>query len=271
MLRKILVFGAVTLLGLLVIAVYQKITLDDGKLHVIFCDVGQGDAIFIRTPRGIDILIDGGPDSRILGCLSRHMPFWDKTLELVILTHPHQDHISGLVDVAKSYLVIQFLANSSWDSEDSGPVRELKSLFAKKNANVTRVGQGDSFRTQDGLLFKVLWPPNGFSSSNVNDLSLVLFVSYKNFDALLTGDAEAHLGYLESSLPTIEVLKVPHHGSRESLDREFLEKVRPGLAVISVGKNNRFGHPHEETLKILRDEDIRVLRTDEDGEVILDQ
>ena len=87
------------------ILVYQNITYNDKKLHVVICDVGQGDAIFIRTPSGSDILIDGGPDDSVLACLGKHMPFWDRTLEIMILTHPHADHLTGLIDVSKSYSV----------------------------------------------------------------------------------------------------------------------------------------------------------------------
>ncbi|MDZ4227775.1 MAG: MBL fold metallo-hydrolase, partial [Candidatus Levybacteria bacterium] len=108
--KKHFLIGAVLLFLLGCILVYQNITYNDKKLHVVVCDVGQGDAIFIRTPQGSDILIDGGPDNSVLNCLGKHMPFWDRTIEVMILTHPHSDHFMGLFAVLNNYKVKSFAA-----------------------------------------------------------------------------------------------------------------------------------------------------------------
>lgn len=268
MFRKILFFSAVILVGLLAVTAYQKIKLDDGKLHIVFCNVGQGDAIFIRTMRGTDILIDGGPNSKVLSCLSRHMPFWDRTIEVVLLTHPQADHINGIIDVVESYSVMEFLTNPSFNNWDKEAARVLKNLLVKKKVNVKTVGQGDSFRTQDNVYFNVLWPKKDLQSEDPNEMSVVLLLSLGDFDTLLTGDAPLrYASEGQASSSNIDVLKISHHGSKTGTDEESLRKFTPALAVISVGKNNRYGHPSKETLGLLGELGIKILRTDEDGEV----
>lgn len=266
--KTVVLYSVIIITGLFALVVYQKLTLDDGKLHVVVCDVGQGDAIFIRSPGGADILIDGGPDDKVLNCLGRHMPFWDRSLEMVVLTHPHADHLIGLISVIKSYSVLQFIGNISGqiDQETEG-LKELKSQINSHNIKITTVTIGDRFRIKDGTLFSVLWPPQDFVSSDVNDLSIVFLLNFSDFEALLTGDAGVNAGYQRVFEGQVDLLKVPHHGSRTGLSAQFMDQVRLGLAVISVGKKNKFGHPHEETLKILTDKDIKTLRTDLDGEV----
>lgn len=275
--RKIFFFVVFIAVGLLSITIYQKITLDDGRLHLIFCDVGQGDAIFIRTPRGMDILIDGGPDEKVLSCLSRHLPFWDRKLEMVVLTHPHADHFTGLLSALKRYSVLSFVTEKLVNQ--SLGFKQLLEELEEKKLSSRDVYAGDRLKTKDGLSFKVLAPSKSFleATSSGGEIgeshefaSLVILVSFGEFDFLLTGDSqveELKIGILETSLLSLEVLQVPHHGSKTGLDQEFLDRVGPRLAVISVGKNNRYGHPSEEILKILRDLDIKILRTDVDGEV----
>lgn len=265
----LLFYSLIIAIGLLFIVVYQKITFEDGKLHIVFCDVDQGDAIFIRTPGGTDILVDGGPDERVLSCLGKHMPFWDRTLEMVILTHSHADHFTGLISVIKRYHLIQFF-DAGFGAETEG-ARQLKSEIKKKKTPALVVKANDKFKikanTREEATLTVLWPPEDLTSSDINDLSIVFLLSWARFEALLTGDAGINAGYQKTFEGEVDVLKIPHHGSRTGLDREFLERIRPQVAVISVGKNNRFGHPHEEIIKILRDKAISILRTDQDGEI----
>lgn len=275
--KKLYLLALFIALGLLGIAIYQKITLDDGRLHLIFCNVGQGDAILIRTPRGSDILVDGGPDERVLSCLGKHLPFWDRKLEMVILSHPHTDHFVGLLSVLKRYSVLSFVSEKLVN-KSLGFSQLLKELEVEK-LSIQNVYAGDKFTTKDGLSFQILAPSRSFleRTSPAGEIgesgefaSLVTLVSFGEFDFLLTGDSqveELKEGIEGVFLPGIEVLQVPHHGSRSGLDSSFLNEVRPRLAVISVGKNNRYGHPNEEILKILRDMDIKMLRTDLNGEV----
>ncbi|MBI2622413.1 hypothetical protein HYW66_02160, partial [Candidatus Microgenomates bacterium] len=132
---------------------------------------------------------------------------------------------------------------------------------------VIKTAAGDRIKTGEGLALTTLWPPAEFSASDPNDLSVVLLLDFSSLDVLLTGDANIQTGFYNNVGQEIDILKVAHHGSRTGTDEEFLDKVRPRLAVISVGKNNSYGHPHSEAMKILRDKDIKILRTDEDGEV----
>lgn len=276
MFKKLYLLVLFIAIGILGIVIYQKITLDDGRLHLIFCDVGQGDAILIRTPRGSDILVDGGPDERVLRCLNKHLPFWDRKLEMVILSHPHADHFTGLLSILKRYSVLSFVTENLVN-KSLGFSQLLKELEVEK-LSIQNVYAGDKFTTKDGLSFKILAPSRSFleRTSSAGEIgesgefaSLVTLVSFGEFDFLLTGDSQVEelKEGVETRLSRVEVLQVPHHGSRSGLDSSFLNEVRPRLAVISVGKNNRYGHPNEEILKILRDMDIKMLRTDLNGEV----
>lgn len=263
-------FSAIILLG--GIFVYQQAKFVDGKLHVVFCDVGQGDGIFIRTPKGVDILVDGGPDNKVLDCLSSHMPFWDRTIEVVILTHPHADHLIGLLSVMEKYTVLSFdtekLENKT--PEFGQLLREVKS----KRIPIRYLYAGDSLKTKDGIRLSILGPtaefiqqtsPGGIIGESKEFASLITLISYGNFSILLTGDSQVE-GLKDSTSKTL-VLQVPHHGSKTGLNPEILQKLQPKLAVISVGKNNRYGHPAQSIIKILEDEGIKILRTDKDGQI----
>lgn len=274
--KKYVVIAMFVILGLIVIMLWQQIRFNDGRLHVVFCDVGQGDAIFIRTPGGIDILFDGGPDRKVLDCVSRHMPFWDRTIELMILSHPHQDHFAGLIEVVRTYKVLSFVTEKLLN--DTVAFATLTKLLEEKKLSVSYLSSGNTIKTADGLTLEVLAPsksflettsPTGFISESKEFGSLVLLLSYGSFRALLTSDSNL-TGLVEEErlvLPAASVLAVPHHGSAMRLTKDIVETISPKLAVISVGKNNRFGHPTDEVLKILRDKDIRILRTDQDGEI----
>ena len=305
-------------------------SLPDNRLHLVFCDVGQGDAILI-TYRQTQVLIDGGPDNKVLGCLSKNIPFWDRNLEMVILTHPEADHFSGLIDVIKRYNVKQFVSNSiipesaglpseappaggaklgfwefyqvvldekvnvysprAGDRLKIGPIEllvlwpsqklgdswiwseEARNAFfahenAKSNSSPTRTGKAFKFAQKDYFASSVLGAT--FSSDKINETSIVLELSFGNFDTLLTGDIDFDVEKqvnLSRQRNEIEVLKIAHHGSKYSTGEEFLKKISPDLAIISVGATNRYGHPTSEVLKRLSDLAIKVLRTDLNGEI----
>ncbi|MBI1919156.1 MBL fold metallo-hydrolase [Candidatus Microgenomates bacterium] len=252
MIKKVIVISFFIIFTLIVIVVYQKLTLDNGKLRIVFCDVGQGDAIFIRTPGGQDLLIDGGPDRKVLDCLSKQMPFWDRTLELVVSTHPHQDHFAGLSEAAKFYN-IESIVTEKLDNK-SQSFAAFKNLILAKNIPQKDLYAGDKFKTTDGVRFFVLAPsrefievssPNGTIGESGEFGSLVLLLSYGQFKALFTSDAQAQQieeGIIREFLP-VDVMQVPHHGSRTGLNEQLVSEVNPRLAVISVGKNNSYGQP----------------------------
>jgi competence protein ComEC len=244
MLKKPL-FWLILLLFLLWVAIFSW---PDNKLHLIFCNVGQGDAILISYQK-TQILIDGGPDNLVLNCLSHHLPFWDRQIEMVVLTHPEKDHFGGLIDVIKRYNLKYLISSASW------PEGGRKTTVLKAGDEI-RLGK---------INLSVLWPREINQERKLNENSLVLKLAFGSFQALLTGDLPGEIEN-QLDLTPVEVLKVAHHGSLYSTSQAFLEKVKPKLAVISVGKN-KFGHPTKETLKRLEDLGIKVLRTDQNGEI----
>lgn len=277
MLKKIIWFGIFILVVLGGLLFYQRIKFYDGKLHVVFCDVGQGDAIFIRTPNGLDILVDGGPNDSVLSCLSNHMPIWDRTIELVILTHPHTDHFFGLHEVLRRYNVLSF-DSEKLDNKALG-FAELINEVKQKKIPLHYLFSGDSFKVKDGSGIKILAPtkeflaetsPNGMIGENNEFASLINLVSYGSFKLLLTGDTQADElseAIKQYSLSDLSLLQVPHHGSKTGLSLEILDLLKPKVAVISVGKNNRYGHPTPFVLDLLEKAQIKILRTDQNGEI----
>ena len=249
----------------------------DDQLHLVFCDVGQGDAILIS--RGFkQILIDGGPDEKVIQCLSNNLPFWDRKIELVVSTHPDSDHITGLISVLERYQVqVIAINNLAKDSERFWRFREL-ALAEKAELYHPRVGESVKLA---GLDLAVFWPKrdNPFKGltlqgsnpdvlgatyeGDFNELSIVLRLEYGDFCAFLAGDISAAS---EPSSSPCQVLKVPHHGSKHATSEELLNQLQPQLAVISVGKNN-FGHPSQEVLDRLASAGVRALRTDQAGEI----
>jgi len=238
------------------------LSLPDGNLHLTFCQVGQGDAILISFKNN-QILIDGGPDKKVLDCLSKNMPFWDRTIEMVILTHSEKDHLTGLIDVFKRYQVEQLVSNSV--SNNSLAFKEFQKAVLEEKALFYAPQKGDKFLV-DAVQFEVLWPEykvtdKNWQGNNLNEISIVLEFSFGKFDVLFTGDISSKIEQ-QLELSEVEVLKVSHHGSKFSTSEEFLEKIRPELAIICVGKN-RFGHPTTEVLKRLEKYLIKTSRTDE--------
>lgn len=272
--RKYLLIGTVLLFLLGSILIYQNITFNDKKLHVVICDVGQGDAILVRTPHGSDILIDGGPDDSVLSCLGKHLPFWDKTIEVMILTHPHADHLTGLIDVAKRYRVLAF-GNEKIDNPNS-LYKELVKQLEQNHTQQRYLYQGDKFIIKDGVSLQTLWPTQEWVNQssvngenlNENGLSVIELLSYKNFKALFTGDAQAEdMERIDSLAGAIDLLKVPHHGSRFGLTAEILDILNTKIAAISVSKNNKYGHPTPFILDLLKSLSIKTLRTDQVGDI----
>lgn len=247
---------------------YQNITYNDKKLHVVFCDVGQGDAIFIRTPTGSDILIDGGPDDSVLNCLGKHMPFWDRSIEILILTHPDADHATGLIDVIKRYKVIRFYTSKVEGKTDV--YKQFLETLQKIDIKQNYLWQGDKFIFTDGLTMETLWPTHEWESLTTNSFSVVQLLNYKKLKVLLTGDLDAEqMGEIDALAGNSSILKVPHHGSKTGLTSDILDRLNPSLAVITVGAKNKYGHPAPFILDLLKSANIKTLRTDQDGEVEL--
>ncbi len=237
------------------------------RLHVWFLNVGQGDAILIQTPDGRQVLVDGGPSpSALFDQLGEVLPFWDRSLDIVVLTHPDADHVSGLIPLLDRYKVATVVDSLAADDKAADMWRTTITA-----AHVSHQTAQRGMRLITGsAVFTVLNPPGPDTLLSGNDHSIVLRLDYGQASLLLTGDAEqaAEDSMLASDLPLVAgVLKVGHHGSAASTSPAFLAAVQPRLAVISVGAENRFGHPAPELLQRLHG--IEVLRTDERGRIEL--
>lgn len=274
--RKYIPVTLGSFLVLIILTVWSLYAFTTGTFRIVFCDVGQGDAIFLRTPSGMDILIDGGPDERVLSCLSDHMPFWDRTIEIMILSHPHADHLIGLISVIKRYDVATILTEDLINVTDTFSAFE-KAATDEKSKRRTLFAR-DRF-TIDSVAVETLGPskeflertsPGGIVGEKNEFASLVLGISYKDFSLLLTGDSQAEgiQDALETSTRSrFDILHVPHHGSKTGLTRKLVSHVSAKLAVISVGKNNRYHHPSPQILKLLDQLGVAVKRTDRDGAI----
>ncbi|MBI2055462.1 MAG: MBL fold metallo-hydrolase [Candidatus Sungbacteria bacterium] len=241
------------------------------RVFIYILDVGQGDAIFIEAPNGNQVLIDGGPDSMVIARLGEVMPFWDRSLDLVVLTHPHADHLNGLLEVLKRYdvgLVLETGVNHTIPEYD-----EWHKLLGNKGIKVAIAKSGQKARLAAGVYLDVLTPFEdwkGKSPKDIHDAMVVLKLVYASATALLMGDAERSL---ERQLIAMgadlyaDVLKVGHHGSKTSTFDEFLWATSPKIAVISAGRRNRYGHPHQEVIDRLMRLGIETLRTDQDGDI----
>ncbi len=234
-------------------------------LEVTFFDVGQGDAILIETPKRHQILIDGGPDSTILEKLGKEIPFWDRSIDLIILTHPERDHMAGLLEVLKRYKVENIL----WTGilRDTSEFKEWLRLIEIENANVfiAQVGQKITTRT---VLVEILFPFENLEGQvfkDSNNTSIVAKLVFGQNSLLFTGDnyKSVERKLIDRGLNIdSDILKVGHHGSKTSSAIEFIEGVGPKIAVISLEAENSYGHPHPETLETLEKYGIKVLRTD---------
>ena len=271
----VLLLGAVAMW----LAVYS---FSSNKFRLITCDVGQGDAI-LAIYGSFEILTDGGlPNGKVSECLSRHMPFWDRTIEVVVNTHPQLDHYGGLIKVLQNYQVLYFVGNSLESSSQEYQV--LKKLT--KNVVNPVAGQ----RIRYGMIqYDIFWPTREFlisegwngvqgklgtfeSKRDPNDFSVQGVISFGNFKALLTGDIGIEMADLvipEVKENLVDYIKIPHHGSKYGMAKNYINLFEPELAVISVGKNN-YGHPTKEILEILSNAKIKTFRTDLDGDIVIE-
>jgi len=241
------------------------------NLEIDFLDVGQGDAVLIKTPGGQNVLIDGGPDKTVVKRLAENLPWWDKQIDLMVLTHPHDDHVTGLIEVLKRYRVKRILYTGVTHNAPNY-LTWLKTVQAKK-APLTIIDKTQTITLGEKVKMEILYPDQSLLNktlSDLNDSSIVIKLVYGQNKFLLTGDAglEVEKMLLAGGADlTAEVLKVGHHGSEYSSSQEFLDKIKPGVAVIPVGKDNDFGHPNLRIIKRLERSGARIYRTDEKGTI----
>lgn len=238
-------------------------------LKVEFFDIGQGDAIFIETGDKKQMLIDGGPDASILEKIGRTIPFYDRYIDIIVLTHPEQDHLNGLIEIIKRYDVGAIITNGI--VRNTNQYKEWMKIIEQKNIPLYIAQKGGIVDFGNGVHLDIIYPfenMNNKELSDSNNYSVVSKLIYKNFDALFTGDIEKSIEkkLIKSGIDLkSDILKIAHHGSKTSSSEEFLKAVGAIIAIIQMGKNNQYGHPHQEVLERLKK--LRVLQTGEHGDV----
>ncbi|MEX1063950.1 MAG: ComEC/Rec2 family competence protein [Candidatus Paceibacterota bacterium] len=247
----------------------------DGYLHIHFLNVGQGDGIFIETKEGNQILIDGGPGKKVIQELGRVMPFDDRSIDMLLLSHPHADHVSGLIEVLNRFEVDRIIESTI--PYDSAEYSEWDSV--KLEVPVTQAIAGQVINIGEDATLTILYPfESGAMRTKVgsaHEYMVVARLDYGDSSVIFTGDAENDIErklVLAGMNLDVDFLKVGHHGSRTSTSAMFLDAVTPEAAFIQTGEDNRYGHPHSETIQRLEDYGIKYYRTDKDGpvELILD-
>ncbi|MDO8469826.1 MAG: MBL fold metallo-hydrolase [bacterium] len=269
--EKILIL-ALALLALDIV-VWRGVLASSAETRFLFLDVGQGDSELVEFPAGggqaggVQLLIDGGPPTgAVLRELGRALAPTDRYIDLVLMTHPQEDHFGGLIEVLRQYDVGAFL--SSGRSRDTDAYRELIRVIEERGIRMVELGAGDRIRTSGGTV-RILSPtPDLLRSDDLNDTTLVARVESGGVSALFTGDAGAPVErtLVRAGVSPVDILKVGHHGSKFSSSEEFLRALRPAVAVIEVGKNS-YGHPTSETLARLRAAGAAIFRTDERGTI----
>lgn len=238
-------------------------------LKVYFLDVGQGDAIFIEAPNGNQILMDGGPNKSVLRELGKVMPFYDRSIDMIIATHPDLDHIGGIPAVLENYSVREFLEDGI--SSDTAVSKELKAIVSEKKIKESVARRGMTIDLGGGAEIAILFPDRDSSGWDTNTASVVAKLTYGKTSFLLTGDSpeevENYLADLDGKNLKADVLKVSHHGSKNSSSESFLGFASPSFAVISAGKDNKFGHPDKEVLDLLGRFEAEVFKTMDRGMV----
>ncbi|MFH0857014.1 MAG: MBL fold metallo-hydrolase [bacterium] len=292
--RKILliIIGLIAAnLFFLIFIILQK-PIKDG-VEVIFLDVGQGDASLIRAEGGVNVLIDGGPDNKVVEKIDKYLPLWNRKIDIMVLTHPHSDHVSGLINVLEKYPV-----NEVWMTgvlHNSPEYIEFLETMKNKKTEVKIAGGENGglgeYEIALNTKIKILYPKENLLKQkvdNLNNSSIVLKLEYKNKSFLFAGDIEKEAedelcGQPSSNFPSsdalpatssggvlkADILKVAHHGSDTGSTEEFLNLVKPEIAIISVGRDNEFGLPSLRIIKRLERMGVRIIRTDEYGDVIM--
>lgn len=233
------------LASLIILGMVAWWTWPNKKIKVIFCDVGQGDgAIVIQN--NFQMIIDAGPENKkMLLCLEKHLPFWDKTIEVALISHNDTDHVGGLKEVEKYYHIEQKFNSSNLVKND-----------------ILKIGE---------IEFEVVSPDTDWGDDNKNSLMGILVG--RGHKILFTGDANMEVEQrlvFRNYLTKVDILKVSHHGSVEGTSEELLSAIRPEEAIISVGKNNKFGHPTKEVLDRLGKYGVEIWRTDREGEKMIE-
>lgn len=263
----------------------------DSQTRIVFCDVGQGDGAYIRIKNQIDVLVDAGPNRRILECLGKYMPFYDRTIELAIISHQQKDHFGGFLYILERYDIKKFWMSQIYNSSRS--FDQLVEKIVSKDITLEFPNAGKKASIVDASV-DFFWPSDEFIAKNsfadsrtprlfrqtgmdLNDFSLIFSLEVNGIRILFTGDATPLILNKLLNLPSVtqyqskirsDILKIPHHGSKNGLTVEFLDLAGTTYGVISVGKNNSYGHPTKEVLDMLKAQSVMIRRTDIEGDIV---
>lgn len=242
---------------------------DNNYITVHFIDVGQGDASLIQV-NGLNMLIDSGPESNRYNIISYLDNLKITTLDYIIATHPHEDHIGNMATIIKKYTVKNFYAPKV--THNSVCFENMIGSLSDKKLKINILNTSTYLNLGENTNISIFSPPPNYFSDNFNNHSPIIKIQYGNISFLFTGDAESEIEQmvlLENSDIQCNVLKIGHHGSSTSSTPEFISKANPDIAVISVGKKNSYGHPATETITTLNNNNVTLLRTDKIGNIVL--
>lgn len=262
--KIVLVFAILIILLLLSFLVFSLNS--DAKLKLYFLDIGMGDAAYIRTPYEQNIIIDGGPSQAVLAKIGKYIPFYDRKIDLIILTHPEADHLTGLVEIIRRYNIELILMPKIIRHTELFQV--WKNELEQKNIPIIYAKAGDEFNLGTDLKIEILNPNENLSTeTGLNDSSIVAKINFRKQKILFTGDISQRVeADLVSSYDLkADILKVAHHGSSTSSSSIFLKKIKPEICILSVGKN-KFGLPSLRVIKRLNNF-CQILRTDQEGDI----
>jgi len=266
--RSLIFAGTFSTLIILILFLFQFLKTNT---VVVFCDVGQGDGAYIRLKNKIDIVIDAGPaNNTMLSCLGKYMPFYDRTIEYAILSHPQVDHFGGFIEILKRYKIAHLYSLPI--KPNTKTLSSFIYLLKKNKTQIITPTSGENIFLLQAQLFFL--SPQTFNTGlyikDENDLSIVSELTLPDTRIFFAGDVSWQvlnsLKIKKNNLKTL--LKVPHHGSKYGLSLPFLQLAKPYEAVISVGKNNPYGHPSNKILDLLKAQDVKIRRTDKEGDII---
>jgi competence protein ComEC len=266
-----LIFSIILLLVLFFL-INLSFNLPNGNLKIAFLDIGQGDAIFIQSPDGNQIIFDGGVGDNISSVLPKQMSFFDRSLDMLVVTNPDKDHFEGFIKLLGDYTVPLIILPPVIADNNPVFVELLKKAENKGLQKIIAI-KGQRIDIGGGAYIDILFPDRDLKYVSENEGSIIAKLVYKNTSVLLTGDTTSNIEkYLLNYGFDVDadILKVAHHGSKTSSAEEFIKAVSPDVAVISAGQNNSYGHPHKEVLDIFEKSKVPVLGTYNEGSIMFE-
>ena len=266
-----LIFAVLVLFICVIFLISLEVFKKDKVLTFAMLDVGQGDALFIESPTGKQILVDAGPPGAVMKELSKRMPIFDRSIDMIIITNPDADHIAGFLEVLKVYKVGAVLEPGT--TNDSKTYEKLERMIQEKNIPKNLAKAGMNIDMGGGAYLEILFPDRDVSEWERNDGSIIMKLVYGENSIMLTGDAtitteQIILDKYPAEFLDVDILKVGHHGSYTSTRDSFVKALSPKYALVSLGKDNTYGHPHIETMDTLNKLGAEILRTDLVGTII---